>query len=317
MTRLVTFGETALRITPPGRGRLETAREVRLWADGTESNVAVTASRLGTPTVWLSKLPDTPLGKRVVAELHEHGLDTDVAWADADAGRQGLSFHEVARSPRADVALQDRSDAAAATAVPGELPMTLVTNADAVFVGGSTVALSPTARETAEAVLRAAGGTRAFDLDFRPGLWSAERARESLDGLLDAVDVLIANEDDAKRVLGLTGEPRDLVHSLASERDFERVVITRSGRGAVAWHDNVIHERDAIETELVDPAGQHDAFVGGFLHRLLADAATEDALAYGVATAALARTVPGPMTTVDRDEVDRLVADATADGRGR
>ena len=316
MTELVTFGETALRVTPPGRERFETARDVRLRADGTESNVAVAASRLGTETVWLSKLPDTPLGKRVLSELHEHGLDTDVVWADDEVGRQGLSFHEIARSPREDVSLQDRGDTAAATAKPGELPMTLVTNADAVFVGGSTMALSPNSADTVEAILRAAGGTRVLDLDFEPGLWSAEEARETLEGVLDAVDVLIANEDDAKAIFERSGNAREIIHSIAADGGFDQVVITRSQRGAIAVDDNIIHEVEAIETELVDASGQHDAFVGGFLHKRLEEAPTEDALHYGVAAAAITRTIPGSMTTMSADEVDRLAAKLGDDGRG-
>lgn len=316
MTHLVTFGETALRITPPGRERLETATDVRLRADGTESNVAVAASRLGTKTVWLSKVPETPLGKRVVSELHEHGLDTDVVWAEDHVGRQGLSFHEIARSPREDVSLQDRGDTAAATATPGELPMTLVTNADAVFVGGSTMALSPNSADTVEAILRAAGGTRVLDLDFDPGLWSADEARETLEGVLDAVDVLVANEEGAKAIFGRSGNPREIIHSIAADGDFDKVVITRSERGAIAVDDNIIHEVEAIETELVDPSGQHDAFVGGFLHKSLEEASTEESLHYGVAAAAITRTIPGSMTTMSGGEVDRLAAELGDDGRG-
>lgn len=315
MTRLVTFGETALRLTPPGPERLETATDLRLRADGTESNVAVAASRLGTPAVWLSKLPDTPLGKRVLSELHEHGLDTDVVWAD-QVGRQGLSFHEVAPDPRESVSLEDRAGTAAATAKPGELPMTLVTNADAVLVGGSTMALSPNAADTVEAVLRAAGGTRVLDLDYRPGLWDAAAARERLDGVMDAVDVLIANESDARTIFERSGNPREIIHSIASDGGFEKVVITRSERGAIAVDDNILHEVEAVETDLVDASGQHDAFVGGFLHKQLQEASTEDALHCGVAAAAITRTIPGPMTTMSGAEVERLAAQLGDDGRG-
>lgn len=317
MTCLVTFGETALRITPPGRERLETATDVRLRTDGTESNVAVAASRLGTPAVWLSKLPASPLGKRVLSELHEHGLDTDVVWADeGEAGRQGLAFHEIAREPRADVSLEDRTDTAAATATPGELPMTLVTNAEAVFVAGSTLGLSSNSADTVEAILRAAGGTRVLDLDFRPGIWNAEEARETLAGVLDAVDVLVANESDARTIFEKSGNPREIIHSIASEGEFEKVVITRSERGAIAVDDNILYEVDAVETELVDASGQHDAFVGGFLHKLLEEASTEDALHYGVAAAAITRTIPGSMTTFSGAEVERLAAQLGDDGRG-
>ena len=311
---LLTVGETALRISPPAGRRFETADEVTLHADGTASAVAATVHRLGGDALWVSKLPETPLGRRVVAELHEHGLETDVVWADPDDGRQGLTFHEPGSEPRAERLLQDRGDTAMATLTPGELPMDRLQAAEMVFVAGTTTALSETAAETVGGVLRAASGTRVFDLDFRPGLWSATAARETLTGLFDAVDVLFANEAQVAAVFDRTDKPRELVHALAAEHDFETVVLTRSEYGVVAYHDNVIHEQDAMETTPLDEAGQHEALVGAVLHRLLAGNDLDDALPYGTAAAALARTMVGPMTALEPAEVDRLAATG-AEGR--
>ena len=311
---LVTVGETALRFSPPAGHRFETAEEVALHTDGVASAAAATAHRLGGDAVWISKVSDSPLGRRVVAELHELGLETDVVWADPDAGRQGLSFHEDAAAPRTDRLLQDRAGAAMGTLTPGELPMDRLQSADALLATGSTAALSDTAAETTAALLRATSGTRALDLDFHSGFWSAEEAFETLSGLFDAVDVLFAAEDQAKRVFDADGRPRELVHAIASDYGFQTVVLTRSEYGAVAYHDNVIHEQDAIETATVDESGQHPALVGAVLERLVADAALDEALEYGVAAAALARTMPGSVTPLERAEVDRLV-DAQSEGR--
>ncbi|WP_324756489.1 sugar kinase [Haloarcula sp. GH36] len=310
---LVSFGETALRFAPPEGHRFETAREVSLRADGTASNVATTASRLGTESVWLSKLPDTPLGRRVVAELHEHGLETEVVWSD-DGDRQGLTFYEDAAPPREDRLIQDRERVAAATITPGELPMDVIQAADVVFAAGSTAALSDTAAETLGAVLRATSGARALDLDFDPGLWDADTARERLERLFDAVDVLFLNEAEATTVFDRSGSPRELTHTLASSYDFDYVFLTRSEHGAVAYHDGVVHERDAIETDIVDSSGQHDAFVGAIIDRLIAGSATDEALLYGTAAAALARTMPGPLVPIEAEEVAALV-DRETSGR--
>ncbi|WP_123538657.1 sugar kinase [Halosimplex salinum] len=306
MTELVTFGETSLRLSPAGDERLESATDVELRVSGTESNVAVAASAMGADATWLSKLPDTPLGRRVERSLREHGVETEVAWADD--GRQGLQFAERGRTPRDGRLLQDRHHAAAASVTPGELPMDRIQRADATFVAGSTLSLSGDIVETAEAVLRAAGsGLVAMDLDFQPGLWSVEEARETLDGVFDAVDVLIANEEQARTVFDRTGKPRELAHAIASAREFDTVVITRSEHGVLAYQDSVIHEQDGIEGEVVDPAGQHEAFTGAFLERVLSGADAGEALACGVASATLARTLPGAMTTATREEVDSLV----------
>jgi 2-dehydro-3-deoxygluconokinase len=308
MTELVAFGETSLRLVPRDSERFETTADVQLQVSGTESNVAVAASAMGAEAVWLSKLPDSPLGRRVERALHQHGVDTEIAWAET--GRQGLLFTEHGPEPRAHRRVQDRGRTAAATVSPGELPMDRVQAADATFVAGSTLALSGGIVETAEAVMRAAGsGLVAMDLDYSPGLWTSEEARETLEGVFDAVDVLLANEDEAQAVFDRSGEPRQLAHALASEHDFQTVVITRSERGALTWHDSVIHERDGVESRAVDAAGQHEAFAGAFLERLLSGADAGEALSYGVASAALSRTVPGAMTTVTPEEVAALADD--------
>jgi len=313
MTQLVTFGETALRLSPADGERFETVEDVRLRVSGTESNVAVAANSVGTDATWLSKLPDTALGHRVERALHQHGVGTEVAWGES--GRQSLIFEERGSHPRESRRYEDRSACAAATVTPGELPMDRVQAADATFVAGSTLALPGDIVETAEAVMRAAGdGLVALDVDYRPGLVPTADARETLEDVFDAVDVLFVREGEAERLFERSGNSRQVAHAIASEHDFETVVITRSERGALAWHDSVIHEQDGLEAETVDPSGQHAAFVGGFLGRVLDDAGTDEALRYGVASATFCRTLPGPMTTATRAEIDALVSDL---GNGR
>lgn len=309
---IASFGDTALRFATREGERFETAREVRVHVDGVSSNAAAIASRLGADAVWLSKLADTPLGRRAVAELHEHGLETDVAWADG--GRHGLKFHENGTPPRPSRLVQDRADTAMAAVSPGDFPVGRVQEADAVFTTGSMAALSDEAAETAGALLRSAPGLRAMDLDFHPGVWSVAEARDTLADLFDPVELLFASEDGAKAVFDRTGSPRELVHTIASDHGFSHVILTRSEHGVVGYHDGVLHEQPAFETEATDSAGQHAALVGAVLQQLTAGASTDTALAHGAATAALARTMTGPLPAVEPTDVKQLVDDG-ADGR--
>lgn len=318
MSELVTFGETPLQFSPPGNERLERVREATVSADGTESNAAVAARVLGADSTWVSKLPDTPLGRRVVGQLHEHGIETAVTWADPDEGRVGTVFRETGHPPRANRQYHDRDGVAAATAAPGDLPMDLVQGADAVFSGVMTPALSEAAAETTEAMLRAAhgsGATTAVDVDYQPRLRPAGRVRETLERLFEHLDVLVANEEKIATVLDRSGKPRELANTIAADYGLEVVVITRSNHGAVALQDtpgtNMMHEREAIELDPVDPAGQHAAFSGAFLQRLAEGADLAEALDYGVAAGTLARTVPGPLLTATRAELERIADSVT------
>lgn len=308
MVDLVTVGDASIRLSPEGNERLETVTDARMRTTGSECNVAVAAGRFGIDTVWLSKLPDTPLGRRVVSELQGHGIDTEVAWSDE--GRQGLVFHEAASEPRQTTRIDDREGAAAASMTPGEIEMDLVQSAAGVFVAGSTMALSSTAAETGQAILRAGGNGSdfaAFDLDYRRGQWSPAEARATVTSVFDSVDLLFASEDDIRTVLDRSGQPRELAHTVAAEWDFQMVVITRNEYGALAYHDGVINDRDAFQTETVDETGQHDAFIGAFLATLLDGGDADEALSTAVAAAALTRTIPGALTTINPEEVKRLV----------
>ncbi|MFB6084866.1 MAG: sugar kinase [Halorientalis sp.] len=309
MTQLVTFGEAVLRLSPPPTARLETAEQFDVWTTGAASNVAVAASRLGTDVTWLSKMADTPLGRRAVSTLRGHGLTTDVTWAEEGTGRQGLTFYERGATPRGSTVVDDRDRTALETVEPGSIPMDTVQEAEAVFASGESLALSEDVVETTQAVLRAAGGTSVLGLDHRPDLWSSEEARETITDLFPAVDVFVTSTEDAERVLKQTGKPPEIAHQLANEGDFETVVMTRGEHGALVWHDATIHERDAVETDAVDATGQHDAFVGSFLGRRLAGDDIGDALAHGVAAAALTRTIHGPVPAIDPAEVESVIAD--------
>ncbi|WP_247006519.1 sugar kinase [Halorientalis litorea] len=319
MTELVTFGETALRLSPPGDGRLETTDELDVWASGAASNVAVTASRLGTETTWTSTLADTPLGRRAVSELRGHGVTTDLTWTDADESRQGLTFFERGNEPRGNLVLDDRRGTAIESVEPSHLPMDAIQEAGAVFVSGESIALGDAVAETALAALRAASGAAVLGVDHRPDLWSAEAARETLTEMFPAVDILVVNEEQAETVLQVSGRPPEIAHQIGSEYDFQTVVITQGDRGALVWHDETIHDRDAVETEPVETSGQHAAFTGAYLGRRVAGESVSDALTHGVAAAALSRTIPGPVPAVNPDEVERVVEtmDGGSGGGGR
>ncbi|MCQ4332229.1 sugar kinase [Natronomonas sp. F2-12] len=316
MSDLVTFGETMLRLSTPVGERLETARELDLRIGGAESNVAVAAARLGTDATWLSKLPDSPLGRRVTGELRSHGVDPEIHWADSD--RQGLYFIERASPPRETNVVYDRSDAAITTARPDDFDRSAVTDASVFFTCGITPALSDRLAETTDELLRTAqkaGTTTAFDINYRSKLWSPPEAREQLSGLFPAIDVLVAAERDIRTIFGYDGRPNDIATALNSDFGFRTVIVTRGKEGAIARHDGRLFEQPAFETETVDSVGTGDAFVGGFLSKRIDGAAVPEALEYGAATAALKQTVEGDLAVVTPSDVEKLV-DPEGSGSG-
>jgi len=311
---LVTFGETMLRLSPPGHERIEQAGELDVRAAGAESNVAVNAGRLGAATAWLSKLPDSPLGRKVAASLRAQGTTPEVAWSDDD-GRQGVYFLEQAGEPRGTNVVYDRADAAVTTATTDELATELVERAGYLHTSGITPALSETLEATTAELLELAqetGTTATFDVNYRSKLWGPEAARSTLEALFPDVDVLFVAERDAEHVLAREGDAEAVARGLADEFSLGTVVVTRGDGGALAVRDGRVFEQSTFETETTDPVGTGDAFVGGYLAARVDGGDVADALEWGAATAALKRTIPGDVALVTREEVAAVLADGEA-----
>lgn len=307
MPTFATLGEAALRLSPPGRERLETARSFDVHVTGAESNAAVVASRLGCSATWLSRLPDSPLGHRVAGQLRAYGLDVHVSWGE---GRQGLTFYEDAGPPREDIRIEDRADSSVLQASAEGLPLEIADDADCAYATGVAPAISPPMAGAAATFLKRAseaGAVTAFGLNYNADLWDPDEARETLTALFPVVDVFLSSADDVATVLDREGRPAEVAHGLASEWEFETVALWRE-HGAAAWDDSTVYDFPWPAVDEVDPTGTDDAFAGAFLATLLADDPIDEVLRAAIAAATLAKTVPGPVATVSRDEIERVAA---------
>lgn len=317
MDDLVTFGETMLRFSPPEDERIETADQYDVHIAGAESNVAVTAQRLGLDAVWTSKIPDSPVARRVTGELRRHGVTVDVAWSET--GRQGTFYLETGGEPRGNSVTYDRSAAAVTTATPAELPVKRIENAAGFHTTGITPALSDTLTETTAALLaaaREAGTTTSFDCNYRAKLWSPAEARKTIERQLDDVDVFTVAERDAREVLDRSGDSTDIATGLAESFDLEVAILTRGTDPVLAASEGDVYEQGTFESTDAHPVGTGDSFVGGFLSQYLDGASVPAALEYGAATAAFKRTVPGDIAVVTPEEVETVI-DGSTEGISR
>lgn len=314
MVSLVTFGETMLRLSPNTGERLETATELNFRTAGAESNVAIAASNLGVDTMWTSKLPDSPLGRRVTREIRSHGVETAVTWTDQ--GRQGTYYIEQGGEPRGTNVIYDRTDAAIRTATSTELGGEIDLSAiDVLYTSGITPALSEQLEKTTSTLLEQAqseGVTTVFDLNYRSKLWSLEDARLVCSSLLERTNIAIIAARDARAVLEIQGDDESTLRDLTTRYETDVTVLTQGDNGAIALDENgIIHDQPAFPAETRDPIGTGDAFVGGFLAEYLENKSVPDALEYGAATAALKRTIAGDLAVVTPEAVNRVIDDAT------
>ena len=316
---LVALGEAMVRLSPPGFARLEQTSAFDVQVGGSEMNTAVTTQRLGLGTRFLTRLPESPVGRLVGNKVAEHGVDVShIVWTDED--RVGLYFLEFGASPRSSAVLYDRGGSAMSTIQPTDVDWASAFEGARCFhTTGITAALSPTAGETvrhAVTVAHDAGLLISFDLNYRKKLWSQEAANAFLTPLMEHVDLLFTTEEDAERVFGVTEVDNGAVAAELVRRFKLRVaVITvrtndsiwRNHWTAIAHDGSTLYQATEYELELVDRVGAGDSFAGGFLYSYLAGEPIQRALDLAVATSALAQTNPGDLNWSTLEEAERLL----------
>ncbi len=318
MYDVVTFGETMLRLSPPGYRRLEHAYSFDLNAGGAEMSVACNVSRLGLRTAWVSRLTDNSLGHYIRNKAREQGADTaHVLWTRED--RVGIYFVEFGANPRPSRVVYDRGHSAMSKVKPGDFDWeSILKDAKWFYTTGITPALSSSAADATLEALKTArqmGCRVACDLNYRVRLWSEDEAHKCMAPMMEYVDVLISTEEDTAKVLKITGDSyQEVAQKLAEQFDFEAVCITirtdlsvlRNQWTAIVYSGGNVYEDRTYDVEIVDRVGAGDSFASGFLYGYITGD-IEKGLRYGNAYAALLHSIPGDINWCTLQEVETLI----------
>jgi fructokinase len=243
---------------------------------GAPANVAVAAVRLDAESAFIGKVGDDAFGHHLADVLHETGVDVSGMRFDQDA-RTGMAFiampdvnsYEILfyRNPGADMRL--RAD---------ELDLELLGRTRAFHFGSISLIQEPSRSATLKALrtAREGGALISFDVNYRPGLWNRDTARDRVLATIPDVDLLKVNETE----LALLGGSDDLERATRAllERGPGICVVTLGPGGSyfrVAGGGDAI---PAFDVETVDATGCGDGFVAGLLCQLVLDADWHDQL---------------------------------------
>ena len=335
MAKIITMGEIMLRLSTPGFKRFIQADEFDINYGGGEANVAVSLANYGHSAEFITKVPKNPIGDCAVAALRKMNVETKHIARGGE--RLGIYFLETGAASRASNVVYDRAHSSISTAVCEDFDFDeIFKGADWFHFSGITPALSESAMRLTEAACRAAkrhGLTVSCDVNYRKKLWTAERAKEVMSGLMQYTDVCIdgdrifgfhphgmdfsqipVNPSNYRNILRKMCEQFDLKYAISSLR------VPKSASDNL-WSaciysmekDEFYHSREYRFHPIVDRVGGGDSFVGGTICGLLDGKDIRGALEFGAAAAALKHTIPGDMNLVTREEVETL---AGGDGTG-
>ena len=307
---VLTFGESMMRLTPPGDLRIEQTSTFDIWVGGTESNTAVGLARLGMDVAWLSRLPASPLGRYISNRIAQYGVDvSQVVWAKDE--RLGIYFHEKAQSPRASEIIYDRRGSAVSRMQPKDLPSELfgVGVSQLFHITGITLAISETAKETVHEAMqkaKAAGWRISFDTNYRSKLWTGADAAAGCDYSMSMADLVFCPMGDYQVMYG-AAFPDEAIVDLGKRYPETLIVMTLGKDGAQAiTPEGEILRQPAILAGEVGRIGGGDAFAAGFIYAWLKEGDVAEALKWGAALSSLKYTIPGDLPLVDYEAVAAL-----------
>jgi 2-dehydro-3-deoxygluconokinase len=342
MSRVITFGEIMLRLKSPDHERLLQSPRLEATFGGGEANVAVSLSLFGRAASFVTVLPDNLVAEAALGELRRHGVDVSKV-RRTKTGRLGIYFLETGSNQRASTVVYDREDSAISRVKPGDLDWAaLFVDVGWFHVTGITPALSASAAETTREAMKAAqkaGWRVSFDLNYRKKLWNyGKTAPEVMSELIQHADVVIANEEDIQKGLGLDSDAIDAASGRVSAEAYQPLtrkvkkaypnlavvaVTLRASQSADknGWSAVLDGPRGfftgpsyAID-DIVDRVGGGDAFSAGLIFGLTEWPGDEArALEFAVAAGCLKHSVSGDFNLVTRSEVEALVA---GDSSGR
>lgn len=333
--RIVTFGEIMLRLSPPEHERLFQSPRLNTTFGGSEANVAASLAIFGCNSVFITALPDGPIGTAASRFLSSFGVDVR---AIVRPGRMGIYFNEMGACQRPSKVIYDRDGSCAATAEPADYNFPMLFSLSSWFhVSGVTPAISRAAANSALAAVAAAktaGLTVSLDLNYRARLWryGADNI-EMMRCLAQYADVIIANEEDIQKNLGIALEEKGggntPYKALCAEvkkqfPNVSRVAVTLresfsadvNGWSAVLDGTDGFHISRRYElSRIIDRLGAGDSFAAGLIYGLNAFSGDEQkALEFATAASCLKHSIPGDFNLSTKEEVEFLMA---GNGSGR
>jgi 2-dehydro-3-deoxygluconokinase len=321
----------------PGVVPFRKAHTCAIHVSGGEFNTAANLSDcFGLRTGIATAMVKYPIGDLIAERVRGMGVTPYYKYFQHDGARgpnMATVYSDQGYGVRGPVVFYNRANEAAGLLKPGDFDWAAIFGAGVRWFhsGGIFAALSDSTAELIIEAMQAAkkhGAVVSFDLNYREKLWTASggahRAVPVLSRIVDLVDVLVGNEEDLQKGLGIAGpevastsklDPSvfvGMIDRVTERYPGIRVVATtlrevhstnRHTWGAVAWINGQAYLSPMCELDVHDRVGGGDGFAAGVVYGMLTGEQPEDCVKLGWAHGALITTFPGDTTMATVDQV--------------
>ncbi|WP_226646201.1 carbohydrate kinase family protein [Mesobacillus subterraneus] len=322
MGMLYSIGEVLIDFIPQQKGKaLKDVVTFERMPGGAPANVSAAVARYGQDASIITKLGEDGFGDFLIEQLEEAGVRTDmiVRTKQANTGLAFVSLREDGerdfsfyRKPSADLLLEET-----------ELDASSFGRGDILHFCSVDLVESPMKQTHRKAInrMKEQGGIISFDPNVRLPLWdSAEDCRSAILEFLPSANIVKISDEELEFITGIHDE-QEAIQSLF-QGDVQAVVFTKGANGADLYVGKEKYGSNGFTVKVEDTTGAGDAFIGGFLYKLLELGATSesllellhdqhaDILRFANASGALTTTKRGAISALPtRDEIEKGLSD--------
>jgi len=330
----------------PGIIPFRKAAECKIHVSGGEYNVSANLSDcFGLKTAVASAIVKYPIGDLIAEKIKSMGVHTffkEFEHNGVNGPNMAAVYSDRGFGIRPPVVFYNRANEAAALLKPHDFDWNNIFSEGVRWFhsGGIFASLSESTGELIIEAMKAAkshGAVISFDLNFRAKLWKIwsgeEKAVEVISKIVENVDVLVGNEEDIQKGLGIEGpdvsNKSKLDASIFSEM-IDKVIqkypnikaaaatlrevhsANHHTWSAVAWINGKTYHAPECKLNVYDRVGGGDGFASGLFYGLIKEEDPEYALKLGWAHGALLTTYPGDTTMASLEDVKAFAEGGSA-----
>jgi 2-dehydro-3-deoxygluconokinase len=325
MPEVVTFGEIMMRLSPPGKKKLDQADHLDILYSGAEANVSAALANWGIHSAHITRFPDNPLGLAATAAWRH--LNVDMSFTAYSADRLGLYFVENGAMNRATNITYDRLPSSFSTIQKDSFDWErILNNAKWFHWTGITPALSQGAADCLLEALKVANKKSirvSADVNYRSNLWQyGKKPGEVMEPLVALSHVIVAAETDTAKIFGIEGEATEdgfrkiadqmkkrfgSIECLLSSRR-ETISSSHNRLSGVLWNGvDVLQTRTYEMDNIIERIGSGDAFIAGYIYGHLKGWNDRQKIDFATASAVMKHSVEGDINRVSAREILDLV----------
>ena len=261
---------------------------------GSAANVAIGTRRLGLNSAILAKIGLDSFGRMALDELMKEGVDISGVRISLT---KPTGFSIIARDASGSIVIYGFKGAAEDLG-PRDIDLKVLKDANFVHIASLRV-------ETALHVAihsKEMGGLVLWD----PGRVISRAGLEKLRGLIEKVDVLLANEKEVKNITGIANIER--AAEILRKMGAQMIIVKRGERGSYIFHEDRRLKVPAFHVDkVVDTTGAGDAYASGLILALAKGYDVEEATKVASAVAALKVTKLGSHSIPSESELEEFL----------